>query len=115
MGRSIQQAKRGRTTRSGRRRVSGGRLDREAGVVGRSRGRRWAGRGIGGWRDFVLRTASSHIANAAMQVCFAVVGRAGDDREPRAAVRTVEERIAEAAIDGVEEFFQAIVAGGDIR
>ena len=39
---------------------------------------------------------------------------AGDDRQPRAAVGAVEERIAVTAVGGVEQLGEAIVAGGHV-
>ena len=44
-----------------------------------------------------------------------VVGDAADDREPRAAVRAVDERVAVAAVGGVEQLAQAVVAGRACR
>ena len=45
----------------------------------------------------------------------AVVGQGLDDAEARAAVGAVGERITVAAIFGIEDFAQAIRAGGDVR
>ena len=45
----------------------------------------------------------------------AVVRKAADDGESRTAIRTIDERIEVAPVRGIEEFAQAIVAGGDIR
>ena len=44
----------------------------------------------------------------------AIVGQLLDDGEARAAVRAVDERIAIAAVVGVEQFARAIVAGGKV-
>ncbi len=45
----------------------------------------------------------------------AVVGYIGDDGEARAAVGAVGEGVAVAAVGGVEDFPQAVGAGGDVR
>jgi hypothetical protein len=37
------------------------------------------------------------------------------DREPRAALCAVDERVPVAAVGGIEQFAQALVAGGDVR
>ena len=42
-------------------------------------------------------------------------GRRVDDREPRPALRAVDERVAVAAVARVEELAQAVVARGDVR
>ena len=44
----------------------------------------------------------------------AVVGNAARDGEARAAVRAVDERVAEAAVGGVEELREALRAGGGV-
>ena len=46
--------------------------------------------------------------------CGAIVGQRVDDGEARAAVRAVDERVAEAAVVGVEQLGQAVVARGKI-
>ena len=46
--------------------------------------------------------------------CGTVVGQRPDDGETRAAVRAVDERITVAAVCGVEQLVQAVVAGGQI-
>ena len=43
-----------------------------------------------------------------------VVGNGADDCEARAALRAVDERVAEAAVARVEELAQTVVAGGDV-
>ena len=54
---------------------------------------------------------AAHIVKPAIVVERAVVRDAGDDREPRAAVGAVDERVAVAAVGRVEELGQAGVAG----
>ena len=44
----------------------------------------------------------------------AVVGQVLDDAVARAAVRAVDERIAVAAVGGIEQLAQAVVAGGEV-
>ena len=45
---------------------------------------------------------------------LAVVGQLLDDGEPRPAVRAVDERVAVAAVVGVEQLARAVVAGGQV-
>ena len=47
--------------------------------------------------------------------CGTVVGQRPNDGEARAAVRAVDKRIAVAAVCGIEQLVQAVVAGGQIR
>ena len=46
--------------------------------------------------------------------CGTVVGQRPDDGETRAAVRAVDERITVAAVCGIEQLVQAIVAGSEV-
>ena len=46
--------------------------------------------------------------------CGAIVGQRPDDGEARAAVRAVDERVAVAAVCGVEQLIQTVVAGGEV-
>ena len=75
-------------------------------------GRRSAGRGSGGRAGPRTRRGSAaHISKPAIVVQRPVVRDAADDREPRAAVGAVDERVAVAAVGGVEQLGQAVVAG----
>ncbi len=75
------------------------RIERLA-AAGRRRDRRSAGRGSGGWRVFVLRAARRTHGERRHGRPLAVVRAVANDRQPRAAVGAVEERIAVAAVAG---------------
>jgi hypothetical protein len=45
----------------------------------------------------------------------AVIGGGGHDRQPRTAVRAIDERIPKSPIGWVEQLSKTIVAGGDVR
>ena len=67
-------------------------------------------------RVVVLRArTSAHIGKPAIVVVDPVVGHAGDDREPRPAVRAVDERVAVAAVGRVAQLAQAVGAGRGVR
>ncbi len=63
---------------------------------------------------FVLASAVGAHRKPGHRRVRAVVGRATDDREPRPALRAVDERVAVAPVGRVEELPQAVVAGGDV-
>ena len=69
----------------------------------RTPGRRWAGRGSAGRPVVVLGPAGARTLEARHRRQRPVVGDAAHDREPRPAVRAVDERVAVAAVGGVEE------------
>ena len=66
--------------------------------------RRSAGSSYSAWQR-------SHIAKPAIVVSGRSYGHAAHDREARAAVRAVDERVAVAAVGGVEQLAQARLAG----
>ncbi len=66
-------------------------------------------------RMFVLSTAQRAQGKAVHGGIHAVVGHIPDDREPRAAVRAVDEGISVAPVAGIEKFLQAVGTGGEVR
>ena len=79
-------------------------------------GTRSAGRGSGGRAGPRTRPGTrAHISNEAMVVRAAVVRDAADDREPGTAIGAVDERIAVAAVGGIEQLGQAVGTGGRVR
>jgi hypothetical protein len=65
-------------------------------------------------RIVVLGTAAPTHREAGHRRPRAVVGDAPNDREPWAAVRAVDERVATTAIAGIEQLRQALLAGGAV-
>ena len=61
------------------------------------------------------RRQSAHIAKRGHRRARAVVRDAGDDREARAAVGAVGERVAVAPVGGVAQLGQAALAGRGVR
>ena len=100
-----------RLVRGGERR---GRRGPTARAAGRTPGRRSAARGSGGRADRHTRPGSRAHREAAHRGVRPVVGHRVDDAEPRPAVRAVGEGIAIAAIGGIANLGQAVVAGGDV-
>ena len=84
-------------------------------AAGRRPGRRWAGRGSGGRAgSSYSRGTPGTSRSARIVVSRAVVGQRVDDAEARAAVRAVGERIAVAAVGGIEDLGQAVRAGREV-
>src|SRR5262249_46656338 len=63
----------------------------------------------------VLRPAGSAHWEARHRRALAVVGRPGHNRQSGTAVGAVEERIAIAAVGGIEQFREAVRTGGHVR
>ena len=66
-------------------------------------------------RILVLAAAVGAEREAGHRRVRAVVRDRADDREARAALGAVDERVAVAAVGRVEQLAQAVVAGGDVR
>ena len=79
--------------------------------AGQAIGSAWKRRSAG---SSYSRRQSAHIVKPAIVVFGRSYGNALDDREARAALRAVDERVAVAAVGRVEELAQAVVAGGDV-
>ncbi len=96
----------GRQRRAGRRSgTAAGRRSRQASGCAwkrRSRGSPYSSRALRAHREVRI------------EVIGPVVGDVADDREARAAVRAVDERVAVAPVRGVEEFGEALGARGDV-
>ena len=77
--------------------------------------RRSAARGICGWPDRGIRDRiRSHIANFSHRCVGPVVGQRLDDREARAAVRAVGERVPIATIARIKDFTKTVRAGRNV-
>ena len=79
----------------------------------------WAGHGLGveppvGRVPVFPRAGRTH-GKGLHARAFAIVRKRLDDRESRAAVRAVDERVAVPAVSRVEELGETRVAGGDVR
>ena len=87
-----------------------------AAASARTRGTRWAARGSAGRPGPRTRPRSAaHISKPAIVVERPVVGDAAHDREARPAVGAVDERVAVAAVRGVEQLAQAVGARRGVR
>ena len=82
-------------------------------VVARRPGNRWARRGSAGRSDPRTRAGTRGTAGTCHGRVRPVVRDGAHDREPGPAFRAVDERIAVAAIGGIEQLAQAVVAGRD--
>ena len=90
-----------------------GSIDQQRAATGRTRGTRSAGRESGGSPGPRTRRRTPRTsAKAAIVVRAPVVGDAAHDREARAAVRAVDERVAVAAIVRVAQLLQALARTG---
>ena len=79
--------------------------------AGRTRGRRWAARGSGGWSGSSYSAwHAAHILNSRHGSLRAVVGNAARDGEARAAIGAVEKGIAIAAVLRIEQLAQTVGA-----